>query len=290
MKWLKATVVAGVMLCNATSALADTEEDTAVMYRLSKVESDIRKIKNEQNNKFHDKEREIVDIERRINYLEDELSQLVGMFEEMGKTIKDLAKTQEIQKNILNNAAERDALSPYADADISHHDPENITDQPTVQNNKNQTSQKNANEKLDSETYSSIADEEAAAYEEISSTIQQGNLEAALAPLNKFVQNYSDSKLLPYAYYWLGEIYYSKKEYKQASIEYLKGYKADPKGKKAIDNAFRLGMSLKNSKNLEGACITLSAVLKDFKHIPLSISQTIHHEVYELRAGGHCPT
>lgn len=288
--WLKATVIAGVMLCNTASALANTDEDTAVMYRLSKVESDIRKIKNEQNNKFHDKEREIVDIERRLNYLEDELSQLVGMFEEMGKTIKDLAKTQEIQKNILNNATDRDALSPYTDEDVIHHSSEDKTNKHTSHNSKSKTSQKNTHEKLDLETYNSIADEEAAAYEEISNTIQQGNLAEALDPLNKFVQNYSSSKLLPYAYYWLGEIYYSKKEYKQASIEYLKGYKADPKGKKAIDNAFRLGMSLKNNKNLEGACITLSAVLKDFKHIPLSISQTIHHEVYELRAGGHCPT
>ena len=46
------------------------------------------------------------------------------------------------------------------------------------------------------------------------------------------------------AYYWLGETFYVQKNFQKAAISFAKGYQKFPKGNKAIDQLFKLALTL----------------------------------------------
>ena len=80
---------------------------------------------------------------------------------------------------------------------------------------------------------------------------------------NKFDQALSELEMLkkmkpidlmPNIQYWLGEVYYAKKDFEQAIIEFGEGLKNYPDSIKGPDNMLKLGLSFSNLKKKTEAC------------------------------------
>ena len=80
---------------------------------------------------------------------------------------------------------------------------------------------------------------------------------------NKFDQALSELEMLkkmkpvdlmPNIQYWLGEVYYAKKDFEQAIIEFGEGLKNYPNSIKGPDNMLKLGLSFANLKKKTEAC------------------------------------
>ncbi len=83
---------------------------------------------------------------------------------------------------------------------------------------------------------------------------------------NKFDQALSELEMLkkmkpvdlmPNIQYWLGEVYYAKKDFEQAIIEFGEGLKNYPNSIKGPDNMLKLGLSFANLKKKTEACNVL---------------------------------
>jgi tol-pal system protein YbgF len=86
----------------------------------------------------------------------------------------------------------------------------------------------------------------------------------AEAEFRLFLSRYGEHPLAGDAQYWLGETYYARSDYKQAAQTFLKGYRSDPKGRKAPDSLFKLAMSLQKLGQKPQACGTFAEVAKEF--------------------------
>ncbi len=71
---------------------------------------------------------------------------------------------------------------------------------------------------------------------------------------NQFIRVYRDSSLVSNAYYWLGESYYMRDDYRTATHVYYRGYSRDKNGAKAPDNLYKLAQSLIKLDNKADAC------------------------------------
>ena len=63
--------------------------------------------------------------------------------------------------------------------------------------------------------------------------------------------------LMPNIQYWLGEVFYAKKDFNQAAIEFGEGLKNYPDSIKGPDNMLKLGLSFSNLSKINEACNVL---------------------------------
>ncbi len=91
--------------------------------------------------------------------------------------------------------------------------------------------------------------------------------------LKAFLEAHPDDALVPNATYWLGETYYVRNDFRQASVTFLQGYQKDPKGSKAPDNLLKLAKSLGNLREKKQACATLDRLKKEFPNLPAGLRQ-----------------
>ena len=63
--------------------------------------------------------------------------------------------------------------------------------------------------------------------------------------------------LMPNIQYWLGEVFYAKKDFNQAAIEFGEGLKNYPDSIKGPDNMLKLGLSFSNLSKKNDACNVL---------------------------------
>ena len=86
----------------------------------------------------------------------------------------------------------------------------------------------------------------------------------AVKALEEFIKTYPTEPLTTNARNWLGRTHYVTKDYRSAIEVFLAAYKVQPKGKKAADNLFRLGLSLAALKKNKEACATFYKLDQDF--------------------------
>jgi tol-pal system protein YbgF len=98
-----------------------------------------------------------------------------------------------------------------------------------------------------------------------------------------FVTNYPGTELSGEAYFWLGEIAWSDKDYNSSAINYLKGYKEAPTGGKAADNIFKLAMSLKELKKKDEACKNLKRFDTEFPEAHPNLKAQAEDELQKLK-------
>ena len=85
--------------------------------------------------------------------------------------------------------------------------------------------------------------------------------------LQNFITKYQDDQLVGSAHYWLGEIYFLKKEYREAALILAEGYQKFPLSFKAPNILYKLSDSLVNIDKKKDACNTLEKLMNEFpKH------------------------
>lgn len=75
------------------------------------------------------------------------------------------------------------------------------------------------------------------------------------------------------ASYWLGETYYARKNFNEASRIYARNVQQWPKGEKAPDNLVKLSLSLTNLKRNEEACQFLVVLDSDYPKAATNVKQ-----------------
>ena len=81
--------------------------------------------------------------------------------------------------------------------------------------------------------------------------------EKAKSDLELFIKNHVSHNLSGSAHYWLGEIYFLQKEYREAALVFAEGYQKYPNSVKSPDSLYKLAETLIKIEKKEEACNTL---------------------------------
>ena len=88
--------------------------------------------------------------------------------------------------------------------------------------------------------------------------------EQAKKALEEFIDNNSENKLAGSSYYWLGEIYLLKKDYREAALTFAEGYQKYPTSIKSPDSLYKLAEALSQIDKINEACNTLKKFTKEY--------------------------
>ena len=99
------------------------------------------------------------------------------------------------------------------------------------------------------------------------------------------LKNIEPADLMPNIQYWLGEVYYAKKNFQQAVIEFGDGFKNYPDSIKGPDNLLKLGLSFSNLKKKDEACNAFYELEIKYKNSPKNVLERSQEERKKI----NCP-
>ena len=94
--------------------------------------------------------------------------------------------------------------------------------------------------------------------------IKDQNYEYAENLLNAFIEKNPDDIHCGQMMFYKGESLFEQKNYKDAAMEYLNGYKKNPNGSKAADTLYKLALCFKELSKYKESKTTLEKIIKDF--------------------------
>jgi tol-pal system protein YbgF len=103
-----------------------------------------------------------------------------------------------------------------------------------------------------------------AQYKKALSLLQNGKPDQARSAFNGFMEDHPDSSLVPNAMYWLGETYYSQKDYAQAILSFKDVPRRFPDHPKAAAAVLKTAMSYQKLGDKNNAVFYYRALLDDY--------------------------
>ena len=209
---------------------------------ISRNESRLDQIETESKNNFGKNEvleNKIQLIEDKINLINNDLDIRFSDIE--NKLNKLLNGISEISTKQINNQEEIDK-----NQDNQNFEPEEIKNFTLKQN---KVSEKNKSPK---EQYSNAID-----------LLWRNKYDEALSEL-KNLKLLNPEDLMPNIQYWLGEVYYAKKDFNQAILEFGEGLRKFPDSIKGPDNMLKLGLSFSNLEKNKEACDVFLELLSKY--------------------------
>ena len=85
------------------------------------------------------------------------------------------------------------------------------------------------------------------------------------------LSKFPNDKLAGNAQYWLGEVYYGKKDYQRAAVAFGKGYQNYKSSAKGPDNLLKLGMSMRELGKKEEAFAAFQNLPSEFPQAEESV-------------------
>ncbi len=119
-------------------------------------------------------------------------------------------------------------------------------------------------------------------YENAIKLLWSNNYDEALKELQE-LKILKPKDLMPNIQYWLGEVYYAKKNFDQAVLEFGEGLKNYPDSIKGPDNMLKLGLSFSNLSKKTEACNVLIEL--EFKY-PDSAKDVLQRSIKERQKLG----
>jgi tol-pal system protein YbgF len=129
-------------------------------------------------------------------------------------------------------------------------------------------------------------DNSASLYDASFQALREQKYDRAEKGFKQFLQKYSNDTLAGNAQYWLGETYYVRGNYVEASKAFAVGYQKYPKSTKAPDNLLKLGLSLAQNKKTPDACVILQQLGSQYKNAAAVIKQRATEEMKKLSCPG----
>jgi len=114
---------------------------------------------------------------------------------------------------------------------------------------------------------------EAGAYQTGIDALKQGRYAEARDHFTAFIKNNPDDKMIPNAYYWMGESYHAEGNYRKSGEMFLKGFQDYPDSPKAPDSLLKLGLSLQSAKQNKQACLSFDELLRRYPQASPAILQ-----------------
>lgn len=129
-------------------------------------------------------------------------------------------------------------------------------------------------------------------YDQAQVFISQKRLPQAQQILEEIISAYADAPQYVPARYWLGEIYFARQDYLNASLSYgdiymrhKSGASLDPVKDHVAESLIKLAYCLKMMNKKAQACVTLKQVGSDFKALPRNINMLAQ----DIRQDLKCP-
>jgi TolA-binding protein len=97
-----------------------------------------------------------------------------------------------------------------------------------------------------------------------SDLIEENNAEDARKMLNAFIGKNPANVYCGMMLFYVGNTYFVEKDYKNAAIEYMKGFKANPSGSKSAETLYKLALCFKQLKEKDKYKSTLEKIVADY--------------------------
>ncbi|MDR1365915.1 MAG: hypothetical protein LBJ03_02365 [Holosporales bacterium] len=118
---------------------------------------------------------------------------------------------------------------------------------------------------------------------EIKALMAQGSYKTAQTRAKQYIARIGDASPESQAVcYWLGEACYAGKDYGEASLAYVKGYKINPKSSQAPELLYKLSKTLIAIGKKKDAQITLEKLLTDYKDLSPRLKKLAEQEKSKL--------
>ena len=101
-------------------------------------------------------------------------------------------------------------------------------------------------------------------YEDLLQRYRSGDCQETLLEFDAFQKKYSDSSFADNALYWMGECYFSSRDYRLAVAEYQKLISLYPGENKVADALYRLGLCYKAMESADKANVYFKRVVNEF--------------------------
>jgi len=191
-------------------------------------------------------------MELRLNQLEDQLRRMTGMIEENSFRLRKLEQAP------VASAPQQPLINTPTNTSSSLVVDETPYQLGTINNNTSMSP--------------------AALYDKAFGYLQVNDYASAQATFDDFLVQYPDHSLAANSKYWLGETYYARNDFKQASQSFARAFKDHPEGQKAPDTLLKLAMSLKAQDMKTEACLTLGELKSRFPNAPSSVTTKASEE------------
>ena len=123
------------------------------------------------------------------------------------------------------------------------------------------------------------------AYEAAYAMLQNQNYSGAQIAFEQFIKDNPGNALTPNAMYWLGETYYVRNQFSEATRIFAEAYQKYPKGAKAPDNLLKLAMALNGQGKTKDACIALAQLKKEYPAGAAPVLTRADQEIERLKCG-----
>lgn len=102
------------------------------------------------------------------------------------------------------------------------------------------------------------------AYHDAFKLLQDGDYAGAEKGFRAFIQRNPQHVLAGNAQYWLGETYYARRDYQNATVAFAEGYKVYKNSPKGPDNLLKLGVTLSAMGKKQEACAMFARFTQDY--------------------------
>lgn len=219
-------------------------------------------------------------MEMRLGQMEEQMQRLTGRIEEtqyqirqMEQQISDfMAQSQQQGNNNISSSNDGQYQNDNIDNAYDDGDSETLSS----------GASDNGSEPYRLGTLNSNASTPAALYDEAFSYLQRNDYATAETTFRDFTSRYPDHSLVSNAKYWLGETFYARGDYTDASRAFARAFQDHPDSQKAPDMLLKLGMSLAKQGKTNEACLTLAELKKRYPLGPTSVMQTADEERQSL--------
>ena len=117
----------------------------------------------------------------------------------------------------------------------------------------------------------------------LSLTLKEADYAKAGAAFIAFIDRHPKHELTGNAYFWLGRTHFVRKEYERASYAFADGYKKFPRGPKAADNLYNLGMSFRELGKKGEACTAFARLLDQFPKVNRTLKNRVSRQRKRLK-------
>ncbi|MDR0678380.1 MAG: tetratricopeptide repeat protein [Holosporaceae bacterium] len=94
--------------------------------------------------------------------------------------------------------------------------------------------------------------------------IEENNMDEARKMLSAFVTKNPTNVYNGMMLFYMGNSYFVEKDYKNAALEYMKGFQANPSGSKSAETLYKLAICFKQLQQMDKYKSTLKKIIDDY--------------------------
>ena len=199
----------------------------------------------------------LMDLQDKLTTLESSLQAQTQQIEELQKTVQTLEQT-------LAQTPEAAAPTENETEPVPENDTAETDTVPADASNPTPTTLDQATPSRPLTETDALPSSEEGAYQAGIDALKQGQYVKARDHFTTFITNNPEDKLVPNAYYWMGEAYYAEGNYRKSGETFLKAFQDYPDSPKAPDSLLKLGLSLQSAKQNKQACQSFDELLRRY--------------------------